>query len=525
MKIKKNNGISSRQIILTLIITFLITAAAEGVTGTVNYNTVYQQLEGFGGAAVYDCGNLVSHTKKEEIYDLLFKELGIEILRIRNCYGYDPSAVTATKTIIAEAREPQRSPDLKLELVPWSPPGYLKSGGSTNGGTLAKSGGQFVYNSYAQWWYDSLVNWASGGNGITPDFISIQNEPDYNNTGYDTCLLYAIESSSVAGYDQAFQAVYNKLYAEMGSSMPEMWAPCTMGFGGSIPYITALNNIGQLGNVDGFSHHLYSDGDYNTPDGMVSGMQSYYTNYGYKPLHMTEYVKLNTTPNFEMAWRFAWHIYNCLYHEHVTSYFNWTLFRGPNPNGGGIVTMTTTSDYVIRPQYWYLKAYAHFTGKDLYLVDASSPSGYLRISAFKNPEDDELTVVLLNIDSRTMAFTLTLNGFSPCSSEVYQSYENNYWLSLGAYSGSLSLPPRSITTIHMTKALESDISGDCYVDYDDLDILSYYWLNTDCASSADCEGADFEPTDGDVDFYDFSTFAQQWLWCNDPADSACLENW
>jgi hypothetical protein len=33
MEIKKNNGISSGQIILTLLITFLTTAAAEGTTG------------------------------------------------------------------------------------------------------------------------------------------------------------------------------------------------------------------------------------------------------------------------------------------------------------------------------------------------------------------------------------------------------------------------------------------------------------------------------------------------------------
>jgi glucuronoarabinoxylan endo-1,4-beta-xylanase len=832
MEIKKNNGISGGQIILTLLIIFLITAAAEGVTGTVNYNTVYQQLEGFGGAAVYDCPSLTSHPKREEVYDLLFQELGIEILRIRNSYGYDSSGLSATKTIIAEAREPLRSPDLKLELVPWSPPGYLKSSGSTNGGTLAKSGGQFVYSSYAQWWYDSLVNWASGSNGITPDFISIQNEPDYNNTNYDTCLLNATESTNVAGYDKAFQAVYNKLSAEM-SELPEMWAPCTMGFGGSIPYITALNNIGQLGNVDGFSFHLYSDGSYDSPDGMTSAMSSYYTTYGYKPLHMTEYVKLNTTPNFDMAWKFAWHIYNCLYYLHTTSYFNWTLFRGPNMAGGGIVTLTTGADYTIRPQYWFLKAYTHFTGPGWYVVNTSIDSGDLRMSAFKNPDGDRLTVVILNKSASSTSLTsLNLNGFTPANSEVYRSSETEKWVYLGPYSLPLTLPAYSITTIaffpsgtprrtltvsssdggsattpgedafpydpcvnarivatdvpgynfvewtgtavdagkvadpydasttvmmdanytvvanfepcvevqilgswvagnthakepgtdralvfiahaednddpsiavntvsyggrsmakitekvigttsdsrayvaafilddanivaasgntfsvtwnqipdsygyssvflrnvnqtvlvgdyagygatntstvsttslftsigdmvldaatsseggtytpnlDFTKALEvaitgadgfagykscsntlaleipsvthsvassvrhviiglvvkvmematctdvqntgfsllSDLNGDCYVDYNDLDYLSYYWLNTDCGSSANCEGADFEPTDGDVDFYDFSNFAVQWLLCNDPTDSACIENW
>jgi hypothetical protein len=37
--------------------------------------------------------------------------------------------------------------------------------------------------------------------------------------------------------------------------------------------------------------------------------------------------------------------------------------------------------------------------------------------------------------------------------------------------------------------------------------------------------ADLVPTDGKVNFADFSTFAAQWLWCNDPADSGCVHNW
>jgi GH35 family endo-1,4-beta-xylanase len=73
--------------------------------------------------------------------------------------------------------------------------------------------------------------------------------------------------------------------------------------------------------------------------------------------------------------------------------------------------------------------------------------------------------------------------------------------------------------------LTSDISGDCYVDYEDLKIIADHWLNTDCTEPDNCEGADFEPPDGIVDLLDFSDFAQQWLWCNDPTDPNCTPNW
>jgi len=54
--------------------------------------------------------------------------------------------------------------------------------------------------------------------------------------------------------------------------------------------------------------------------------------------------------------------------------------------------------------------------------------------------------------------------------------------------------------------------------------VALYWLHTDCAGLGNCENSDFEP-DGDVDFYDFSTFGLQWTQCNNPQDSNCTPNW
>ncbi len=73
--------------------------------------------------------------------------------------------------------------------------------------------------------------------------------------------------------------------------------------------------------------------------------------------------------------------------------------------------------------------------------------------------------------------------------------------------------------------LPSDLDGDCDVDYHDFETIAYYWLDTDCASNNDCDGADFEPTDGIVDFLDYSDFAEQWQVCNRPNDPGCIQNW
>lgn len=73
--------------------------------------------------------------------------------------------------------------------------------------------------------------------------------------------------------------------------------------------------------------------------------------------------------------------------------------------------------------------------------------------------------------------------------------------------------------------LPSDLSGDCYVDYNDIGIFISHWLNTGCSQPDNCQNADFEPIDGIVDLLDFSDFARQWLWCNDPQDPGCTHNW
>lgn len=113
---------------MALCLSFAQTAMAA--TGTVNFNNTHQQLEGFGGAGVYDVPNLTSYSQKEAVYDLLFRNLGLDILRIRNTYGYDDggSNMSATKAMVAAARTAGRNPALKTELVPWSPQASCSSG-------------------------------------------------------------------------------------------------------------------------------------------------------------------------------------------------------------------------------------------------------------------------------------------------------------------------------------------------------------------------------------------------------------
>ncbi|MBN2353668.1 MAG: hypothetical protein JXD23_13935 [Spirochaetales bacterium] len=436
--------------------------------------TVRQRLEGFGASGAFDAYELTRHPLKEELYDLLFGTpaqgtgLGLDIYRINNTYLHAGDAnIDACGEIVAAAKK--RNPGLKIMLVPWSPPAALKSnGGINNGGTLAPGNGTFDYAAYAAWWADSLTDetngWAKPGVRIAPDYISLQNEPDMH-TGYESCLFSPNETADYAGYGRAFDAVHAEIKARVPArlaAMPEMVGPDSVGYStspadwimrGSRDYIDALSRSGKA-NMYGYSFHPYSDGKgqagYDNPDNHLPGMEDYAADarYNDKPLFMTEYERLEKMPTFDHAVKLAWHIHNFLVKMKAASYFYWALFRASTFSG--MVDFTGTPNaYRVSDLYWFFKHYSYFTEPGWSVVEAVADSDKLRITAFKNPAGDRLTVVMLNISDCEESVPLVLSGFTPVSSEIYRSSSTEHWVKAGTYEAGrkITLPSLSIATV------------------------------------------------------------------------------
>ncbi len=523
------------------------------ITGEVRINTVYQELEGFGAAGGWEENWVlgIPQPTRNSFYDTVFNELGLDIYRLRNTYGYDSSYINNSAEIVTAAK--QRNPSLKILISAWSPQASLKSNGQIYGGsdaTLAKDPADpnnsppyyYVYKKYAKWWADSLVAW--GNKGVVADYAGMQNEPDYD-ASWDSCRFGPTENSIVAGFNKAFEEVYQKLYSQMGTNMPKLLAPESVGIYNS-PLYTYIDNLIDNSHAYGYAHHLYSGGgDYSNPDGFIQMMINFRDSYyGDKPLMQTEFSKGGggDVTTFPEAMNLACLMHNSLVFENASAYIYWELFwQSPK----GLVSFPSWGTYEINPIFYAFKHYSAFTDPGWYRVEASTDSGSLgdvRISAFKNPEKDQLTIVIINKSTSSTDLMLTLKGFIPSSSEVYRSSQSENWVHLGQYSPSLTLSAYSIITIHTIGTalpvptnceevqtdgygLTSDISGDCYVNYKDFATIADYWLNTECDLYDDCGGADFEPTDGIVNFSDLSIFAEQWMWCNDPEGAGCIENW
>jgi O-glycosyl hydrolase len=510
-------------------------------TGQVNFTVTHQTLEGFGAAGAWGEGTLTDlgqPSKHPEIYDILFGDLGLDIYRLRNAYDEDGGAGYMSKSgqIVSAAGASLGHP-IKVLISAWSPPDYLKSNGDTsNGGTLIGGPSNYDYTGLADWLADSITAWS--GYGVDADYISMQNEPDYAAT-WDSCRYEPAQTTSYAGYNQAFEAVYNELYSRMGSSMPKMIGPETTGFNGAAgsSLSTYLSAIIDHSHVYGYAHHLYNINAGDNPDAYISAMQSFNSSWGTKPLFQTEYEKASNPSAWPDAYNLALLLHNSLTIEEVSGYFYWDLFW--YTSSVGLVSITSSS-YTINSDYYGFKHYSKFTDPGWQRVDANTDSSNLRISAYKDPCEPNASVMIINTSATTdVNLTLSLAGFTPQNSEIYQSKSDANFAYIGTFGTStpVHLPKKSITTIHLmgyadcaavqadNRKLDSDLNGDCYVDLLDMEIMADYWLNTTCAASGNCHGADFAPTDGTVDFYDFADFGPQWRQCNNPLDAGCAPNW
>ncbi len=415
-------------------------------TARINVKTRHQKIDGFGASGAYYTANLVNHQKKSELFNLLFKELGLDILRIKNNYDIEPNSFRETVEI-AKRGEEALGRDLKVMISSWSPPAYLKSNANVIGGTLKKSNGKYMYDEFAEWWYNSVAAYTKAG--VKADYISIQNELDYE-APWNSCKFTPKEAldTNLAAYNKAFEAVWHKLNTKMGSDMPKMLAPESSGLGNSKEYI---ENLDSLSHVYGYAHHLYDcSGCGSAPDRFIPRMISYHNltmQHGNKPVFQTEFEDEPGT--WADAINTALVMHNALTVENVSVYLYWDLFWG---TGTGLISMDDSSSYTIKPTYYAFKQYSAFIDADWQRVDAVTDNTGLRISAYISPDNKKLTAVIINTTEATnISLNLSIKNFSISKGEVYRSSQTENCVRVGSYNRQalLKIPANTVTTLSL----------------------------------------------------------------------------
>ena len=430
---------------------------------TIDATSAYQTIEGLGGAIAFYNGWITAHPYRLEIYTNAFAGLNLSMLRLGNWFRYqgtsnfDPDApgfVSNANRILGHA--------VPVYISSWAPPAFLKSNGQVgNGGTLAKINGSFAYTNFANYWYDSLLAYQS--NGISPTWISIQNEPDWA-ASYDSCVFHPTEDTvngtNYASYSKALDAVFQRL-SDLPSP-PKLLGPENVGLYGNSSAVVNYAATMNPNSFYGVAHHLYGGSTDGTPDGYNSALKTLTNIFPEKPRFMTEYGVTNMIEQANL-------IHNVLTVEQASGYNYWSLIW-PGTSGGLIQienpwnrsswtnaptgTPTQSHGWWFAPAYWAMKHYSFFIQPGFRRVAAASSDANVLASAYLSPDGLRLVSVLINrsaSNARTMDFNA--GSFPFVVSGVYQTEGTNHFQSLGAIGSQLSLPASSLTTVVLDKFL------------------------------------------------------------------------
>lgn len=423
---------------------------------TVDANDRSQTLVGFGASVGWFHLSFLDHPQHREIADIVFKELGLDVLRLRNQY----QRLEPEERDLVEDGEVLQAAALSLGHPPivilssWSPSAHLKENGheecsGNEDCTLIRRDGAFDYAGFADWWRQSLEAYREVG--VVPDYISIQNEPDFIPGGWEGCRFEPGETDQYPGYNLALQAVHAALLGT--AAPPKILAPEVLGVHWSKPrsYVDALD----LSLVDGIAHHLYEMGNDGVwdwrdpgPDSFIDEMEMVSFIPGGLPLFQTEF-QTDEDNNIEGGFETAWLIHNSLAFEGVSAFLYWDLIWRDR---GLVSLIENNTAYRIRDQYYAMRHYSRFTDPGYIRVGASSPNPDIRSTAFVSPAGDATTVVLLNIGSEAVTVGVNLGEVVPVESGVFRTVyapgSSTVWEDLGPFTkGPIPMPPRSQVTV------------------------------------------------------------------------------
>jgi glucuronoarabinoxylan endo-1,4-beta-xylanase len=421
---------------------------------TIDPAVTHQEMVGFGGALTWYSNWVTNNSKKTEIADLIFDDLGIDIIRFKNWYYPDDYPTVKSTAVMNDdgskngwdatnelyTMAKSRNPNVKILLSSWGPPAALKSNNQTREGTLAKDEeGKFVYDAYADYWGDVFDNLP-----FNPDYLSIQNEPTYLNSGWTTCQWGAAESFALPDYNIAFDKVWDKI--KNRANPPVMIGPESQDVPTFAAFANILKNKAHCGML---AYHPYNINSGTSSDATANSLSTIGT-FTTKPNIMTEFSD-------NLNWfNTALFIQTALTKANSSGYIYWKLVWATPATGtdAGMVSVPSSggTTYTVTPFYHLIKHFSKHIDAGYKRINASASALNLSISGFKNADGKKITLVVVNKGAGTITIDPTPTGKTITAMEGYQSKEGSYYQTLDALTAekNVDLPAQSITTLVLT---------------------------------------------------------------------------
>ncbi|GAB3812835.1 ricin-type beta-trefoil lectin domain protein [Kribbella italica] len=186
----------------------------SGPTISVNPNTTYQSMVGFG-ASFTDAAawNIFNSPRRNEVMNALFDRgngIGLSFLRqpigasdfSRSFYTYNDGAADPSLSRFSIAHDQSYilplvkqalslNPEISVMASPWSAPAWMKTNNNLIGGSLSDN----QVGVYAD--YLTKFTQAYQAAGVPIDYLSVQNEPKFSPPGYPGMLMSAGQQSTI----------------------------------------------------------------------------------------------------------------------------------------------------------------------------------------------------------------------------------------------------------------------------------------------------------------------------------------
>ncbi|KAJ3784561.1 glycoside hydrolase family 30 protein [Lentinula aff. detonsa] len=376
----------------------------------IDETTVYQQMVGFGGS-ITDSAALAMHNLKNANADMYNKFLknaftstgaALSYLRVpigasdfsSSSYSLDdisgdtsfnsfnisnaPSYLFSTLADIYAV-----NPNVKIHILPWSPPAWMKDGNTMNGGSL-KSGMVSPYPTY-------LLKAVQGfkAKNLPVEAISIQNEPQNSNPTYPSCTIDASTQATIA---KSLRSLLDQnSFTDVKIIGYEHNWDDTSSY--TIPMVDDAPNA-----FEGVAFHCYG--------GQVSQTAAFSAQFPNIPMYQTECAG---TPGSDWWTDVQWYVNNLWSANNTATGMMWIFasadngqspYPGSNSCGDGCRGMSTvtTSSVTYNQEYYSMAHYARaFTSDDgSTLGKRIQASGGSNLNVVAYATGDKYSLVVLN---------------------------------------------------------------------------------------------------------------------------------
>lgn len=388
----------------------------------INAAQTYQSIDGFGytltGGSVQVI-NQLQPAKKQQLLQELFgsseSAISVNYLRISigasdlNATVFSYNDLPAGQTDVNQnnfSLAPDNAlilmlkeillinPNIKIMATPWSPPTWMKTNGSSIGGSLQTQ----YYGAYANYFVKYIQQMAT--QGITIDAITPQNEPLHPGNN-PSMYMTAVEQANFIknNLGPAFQAngITTKIVAYDHNCDQPQYPMTVLADPGANPY------------VNGSAFHLYA--------GDISALSTVHSAYPTKDLYFTEQW---TSSTGDFGGDLKWHLKNVI----IGSMRNWSknalewnlannaAFEPHTPGGctmcKGALTVVSSENFERNVAYYIIAHASKFVPAGSIRV-GSNQSGNLNNVAFKRP-DGKIVLIVENDGTSSEIFNIKYNG-------------------------------------------------------------------------------------------------------------------